>query len=131
MSLIEALITVAISGLIAMLAFPAMDRAWDSSRQTGAATLLTANLRIARAQAVRSGTPVALTVAPDGRRYAIGGTIVDLPDPLVLRLRPAHLTFYPDGSATTAQLALAGPRATQRLRVLPVTGLVVPEGAAR
>ncbi|MFB0874332.1 MULTISPECIES: GspH/FimT family pseudopilin [unclassified Sphingobium] len=131
MSLIEALIAVAISVLIASIAFPAMDSAWESSRQTSAASTLLANLRVARAQAVRGGQPVAMAISADGRRYSIGATVVDLPDPLVLRARPARISFYPDGSASAAQLALTGPRATQMLHIRPVTGLVEAEAPAR
>lgn len=125
MSLIEAMIAVAISVLIAALAFPAMDRALESSQQAGAATTLLANIRVARAQAVRGGAPVAVTIAPDGEGYAIGGSHVQLPDRLRLTGRPARLTFHADGSATAGRIILKGARRTQIFRILPTTGLIV------
>jgi type II secretory pathway pseudopilin PulG len=121
MSLIEALIAVAISVLIATIAMPSMNRAMEAGARATAGVALVADLRAGRADAIRFARPVSLTISQDGRRYRIGRSIVDLPGASRLQAaNDARLTFYPDGSSTGARLALGD----LRLRVAPATGLV-------
>lgn len=124
-TLLEMLVVVGILGLVAGLLFPAMmaplrRAAFDRSRGG-----LVADLRRARAVAVRGGVPVALSLADDGRGYSWNGTPVVLPQPLRIDGDPRTIIFYGDGSATGGALVIesANRRATVRI---DAAGIAVP-----
>ena len=123
-TLIEMLVVMAIAGLIAGIAFPAVERALATLAFRSASTQLRLGLRSQRAEAIRTGRPMRLRLSPDGRML-LGPptTAFRLPDGIALALPPGGIGFYPDGSATGGMLVLSGQHRTVRLRVAPVTGL--------
>lgn len=132
MTLLESLVTVAITLLLATIAFPAMDRAAQSLAQAQARVALVADVRTARASALREGRAVALVIGANGDRYMVDGRIVVLPDGLRLSSRPGRaIAFYPDGTANGSTLALTGPKSIGLWRVAPATGLIASLEAAQ
>jgi len=114
-TLIEMLVILAIAGLIASLAFPAVERGFTRQAFEGAAAQLDGALRGARADALRTGRPVAVVLP------------ADLPAGVSIAAPERALIFYPDGSSSGATLALnAGDR--RRIFVVSAdTGLVRAE----
>ena len=114
-TLIEMLVILAIAGLIASLAFPAVERGFTRQAFEGAAAQLDGALRSARADALRTGRPVVVVLPKD------------LPAGITIAAPERPLIFYADGSSSGAALAL---NAGERRRVLMVsadTGLVRTE----
>lgn len=132
MTLLETLVVLAVTGLLAALAFPSLDRSVQRYAAVQARVALVADLRVARADAVRRGREVLVSLAPDGRTYAIASRHVTLPTGMRLALRGSDpIAFHPDGSASSATIMVEGPGGGQRLRVEGATGLVTEIGATR
>jgi len=114
-TLIEMLVILAITGLIASLTFPAVERGFVRQAFEGAAAQLDGAVRGARADAMRTGRPVAVVLP------------ADLPAGITIAAPERALIFYPDGSSSGAALVLnAGAR--RRVLVVSVdTGLVRTE----
>lgn len=124
-ALIEAMVVVAITVMIGAIAFPELRAGVARATFQQAAAGLRADLRMARAQALRTGVRVDLVIASDG--YGYGWT----PGPrriLVngVRLSPAgaSVSFFPDGSATGGRLRLAAGRRAVEVGISPVTGVL-------
>jgi general secretion pathway protein H len=123
-TLIEMLVVMAIAGLIAGIAFPAVERALATLAFRSAATQLRLGLRSQRAEAIRTGRPMRLSLSPDGRTLVGPPTIAfRLPEGIALTLPAGGIGFYPDGSANGGTLVLSGRNRATRLRVEPATGL--------
>lgn len=125
MTLIEALVVVALLGLVTGIGFPALERALGVLAFRQAASALAANLAVARAESQRSGRPVRLRVAADGRSYGWTG-VADrsLASGLALRLTAGRpVVFQPDGSAVPALLTLTGGARSFQLSIEAETGL--------
>lgn len=124
-TLIEMLVTLAVAGLIAGIAFPAIDRM--IARQDFAATAATLGLalRSARAEAIGDGETVYFALSADGRSY--GGRDAEaqqLPDAMTLALPPGGIAFFEDGTSTGGVLLLTGQGASLRLEVNGATGMI-------
>lgn len=127
MTLLESLVAVAVTLLLATIAFPAMDRAAQSLAQAQARVALMADVRTARASALREGRAVALVIGADGDRYIVDGRGVILPDSMRIASRPDRsIAFYPDGTAHGATLTLTGPKSVAHWGIAPATGLIAP-----
>ena len=130
-TLIEALVAVALTGMVAALMFPNLERglARLSLRMTTAT--LTAELHAARAAAVRAGAPVSFEVAANGRTYAwTGGPVIEALAPVrlaMIRQDPIH--FYADGSTSGGAIAARSGGRTVEVDVDPATGAIVRTGA--
>ena len=117
-TLLEMLVVLAITGLIAGLLFPQVQTAAFALQQRHAREQIAAGAESARGLAVRSGQPAMLSVVADGSGLVVGNPAVDNPgrawrqfplgaaSGLVLTLRPQSILFYPDGSTTGGQLQL-------------------------
>lgn len=127
MTLIEALVAVAITVLIGALAFPQLDRMLEDQALAQAAVALRSDLRVARADAMRGGRAIAFTPDRGGRSYRWGRTPRDL-DP-ALRLAGKPILFLPDGSSSGGRLTLAGERRRVLIGIDPGSGLPLPSGA--
>lgn len=93
-TLVEALVVLAILGMIAAIGFPAMDRAIGAQQRRLAAIEAEAAFHAARAQAIRTARPV----------------------------KAGHgLVFYPDGSSSGGTVTLDSG---QRLSIIPGTGAI-------
>jgi prepilin-type N-terminal cleavage/methylation domain-containing protein len=81
-TLVEALVTLALAGLAATLAFPAIDRQLTELQQRKDAAIMRADIRAARAEAIRSGRRV--------------------------DFNSGQIRFFPDGSAQSNDDAIDG-----------------------
>lgn len=126
-TLLETLVVVAITALIASIVAANMERTLEALSLQQNVRLLQADLRVARATALRTGKSVDLEATNRGREYDwIGGSRF-LPAGITLSMaRP--FVVYPDGSvdAPTMVMSSAGRRHT--LAVDPVTGGVTVDG---
>jgi len=123
-TLMEALIALAVFSLVAGLVFPAVGQGAAAAAFQQAASGLRADVAMARAQALRTGEPVELVVAPDGRGYGwTPGPQRRLIAGLELGPADAALRFYPDGSSSGGGLVLAQGVRRASLSVDPTTGL--------
>lgn len=69
-TLVELMVTVAVIGILAMIAAPSMSAMIENSRVTGQTTELTAALQLARSEAVRRNARVELCPSTDGSTCA-------------------------------------------------------------
>lgn len=111
-TLLEMLVVLTITGLIAGLLYPQIEKSRGAVAQRLVREQVTAGMAAARAAALRSGAPVALRADASGlviagrHRIALAAT-----DKLVLQ--PQTIVFYPDGSTTGGHLTLGtGPAQT-------------------
>ena len=118
-TLLEMLVVLAILGLIGGLGYPRLQQAigLQSLRSTGSG--LTASLREARARALRTGQPVALSAGSDGRAF---GTLM-IPEGETLSLTPATIVFFGDASSNGGSAVLSNGTRRLRVDIAPTTGL--------
>jgi prepilin-type N-terminal cleavage/methylation domain-containing protein len=123
-TLLEMLVVLAITALIAGIGFPRMQGQIAAQEwRTGVASVA-ALLRTARAQALRSGAVTTVSVAPDGHRLHLGDAEpVVLPASVVVK-SPRPLAFFGDGSSRGGEIAVRGAGRSVRIRVAPATGLL-------
>lgn len=126
MSLLEALVTLAIVGLIGTLAYPRLEQASHVAVLRQTVTVLVQDLRRARALAVRSGDAAVLTLAPGGRGYLLPDqSLRPLPEGLALQAAGAAspgIRFFPDGSASGGRVTVTGSGGLLAVAVDPTTG---------
>jgi type II secretory pathway pseudopilin PulG len=111
MTLLESLVVVAIVALIAMITVPNVTQALHVLSLRESARTLQADLRVARATAMRTGQPVRVNPLPDSEGYDwIGGTR-KLPSDIQLEMSQP-VVFFADGSmvATPIEIASRGRR---------------------
>lgn len=112
-TLLEMLVVLAITALIAGLLYPQLENARTSLRQRFAREHVAAAVEAARAAARRGGAPVSLAADRGATALVIGGSrqiVVDPARELPLAMRPQTVTFYPDGSTTGGELTLGTGR---------------------
>jgi type II secretory pathway pseudopilin PulG len=105
-TLLEMLVVLGILLLTTGIIFPNLRRPYDTLSAETARSAVSADLRDARAQAIRTGRPVEFDIAGDGRTYGYDGASVLLPAAARLAAEPASIVFAPDGSSSGAQLAV-------------------------
>ena len=126
-TLLEALVVIAIMALIAGLMAPNIGASLDLLSLRQSAAVLQADLRIARATALRTGRPVVVKPLPGGHGYDwIGGTR-HLPGAIVLSMS-APVSFLPDGSLIPAGISIAA--GTRRIPIVidSTTGAIKASG---
>jgi general secretion pathway protein H len=124
-TLLEAMVALAIFGLISGLAFPALFQGVAGAAFDQAASGLRADLAMARAQALRTGAPVELVVDAAGRGYGwTPGPQRELIADVALAPAGARVRFYPDGSSSGGVLSLQAARRAAQFSVGPVLGEV-------
>ena len=123
-TLLETLVVVAITALIASIVAANMERTLGVLQLQQNVRLLQADLRVARATALRTGKKVDLEATNHGREYDwIGGSRF-LPGGITLAMsRP--FVVYPDGSVDAPPIVMSLGRRQHTLTVDPVTGGVV------
>ncbi len=126
MTLIEALVVVALTVTTGAILFPGMIGGIERLTFGQSAALLAADLRQGRADALRQDRRIDLRLGPDGRGYAIGDRPArSLPPGLRLAAaRSPAASFYADGSATSAVVDLAGARGAQARLAIDAAGAV-------
>lgn len=132
-TLIEMLVVLAIAGLIAGVAYPRVQNSMTAMEFRMGAGQVVEGLRKARAEAIRTGTPVSLAV--EGRALVIGGgDPVALPGSVTLTAGQDHpVTFYPDGTAEPALYRIVsraggGALRERRVTVFGSTGHIAESG---
>lgn len=131
-TLIEMLVTLAVAGLIAGVAFPRVQNGMTAMEFRMGASQVTEGLRAARAEAIRTGAPV--TLAVQGRALVIGsGEPVALPASVsVVAGQDLPVTFYPDGTAEPALYRIRSRRGgvvrERRVTVFGSTGHIAESG---
>jgi general secretion pathway protein H len=117
-TLIEIIVVLVVAGLLLALVPPRLSGALAAVEIRSAARELASALRYARSRAVSRHTEVLLTVDTERRRYRVGGQRWRrLPEDMQLTLTTARserrsrgigsIRFYPDGTGTGGQIALA------------------------
>jgi type II secretion system protein H len=131
-TLIEMLVTLAVAGLIAGVAFPRVQNTMSAMEFRRGAAQVSEALRAARAEAIRTGAPV--TLALEGRTLVIGdGDRVELPASVgVTAGQDRPVTFYPDGTANPALYRIRsrgdGAVRERRVTVFGSTGHIAESG---
>jgi type II secretory pathway pseudopilin PulG len=135
-TLIETLVVVAITALVALIALPQMRQSLLTLSQRQAVSVVAARLRLARAQALREDAPVVFAVAPDGAAYGVlGGVATPTPPGVTVSIptgttaRNGRILFFGDGSASGGAVAVSAGRRTMRVYVSSAAGAVAAEGA--
>lgn len=107
MSLLEALVVISILGLIGALAFPRIEQAYQVATLRQSGNRLIQDIRIARAEAVRSGRPTGISVSHDGLSYVMpDGQPRLLPNGIRLTLDGGGVSFFSDGEGVGGKYAL-------------------------
>jgi general secretion pathway protein H len=124
-TLIEMLVVLAVTALMAGLAFPALERALRGQAFESAADATELGLRQTRADAIRSGRPTRFALGPDRRSIVReGGAPVELPAAIAITLPTQGVTFFGDGTASGGTITLTGSGRTRRLAINPGSGAV-------
>jgi type II secretory pathway pseudopilin PulG len=127
-TLIEALAVVAITALIAVIAFPQMNQALTSLTQRQTVAVVAARLREARAQAMLRDETAVFAVASDGAGYGVtGGPIFRAPPGVSLGSKtpiPEGVAFYGDGTSSGGVVFINAGRRTMTVTVAPLSGVV-------
>src|SRR6201995_5765239 len=120
-TLLETLVVVAITALISAIVVVNMERALGALELQQNVRLLQADLRVARATALRTGQKVDLEATNHGREYDwIGGSRF-LPAGITLAMsRP--FVVYPDGSVGAPPIIMSSGNRHHTLTVDAVTG---------
>ncbi len=122
-TLLEALVALAITALIAGIVVPNMVQALDILTLQETTRILQADLRVARETAIRTGQKVDLEATNHGHEYDwIGGSRF-LPPSITLRMSNP-LVVYPDGSVQTATITISSGHRQYPISVDPATGAV-------
>jgi len=124
MTVLEALVVLAVTALIGAIAYPRLEQAYRvfEQREAGQAILLDLNRQ--RAAALAGGRAGGLRPLAGGQGYRLAdGSVRALPLGCVLTA-PAEIRFLPDGSAVGGEVVVRGPAGTLALWVEPATGMV-------
>ena len=115
-TLIEALVVVAITTMVALIGFPRMQQGFLTLAQRQTVSVVAARLRQARAESLRRDAPIVFSIAVDGRSYgASDGGFVNAP-PGVTVTTPTgpgtRIAFYGDGSSSGGAVWISAGRRT-------------------
>jgi len=124
-TLIEALVAIAITSLIALVGFPRLQQALLGLAQRQTVAVVAAHLRQVRAAALWTDQRRALVITADGRGYAASGTISAVPPGVELSSSGGGpITFYGDGSTTGGVIWVTAARHSVPVIVTPVSGAI-------
>lgn len=122
-TLLEALVVIAVTAMIAALVAPNIGASLDLLSLRQSAAVLQADLRVARATALRTGNPVTVKVLPDGHGYDwIGGTR-HFPQAINLSMS-GPISFMADGSLKPAATSISAGTRRIPVAIDPTTGAI-------
>jgi general secretion pathway protein H len=131
-TLIEMLVTLAVAGLIAGIAFPQVQNSMTAMEFRMGAGQVVEALRFARAEAIRTGEAVRFSV--EGRAVVIGnGAPIALPASVSIAAgQDRPVKFFPDGTAEPALYRITsrsdGAVRERRITVFGNTGYIAESG---
>jgi len=126
MTLLEALVVVAITAMIGAIGWPAMHAGETARALRSQSAALAADLKRAHAAAVHLDRPVSLAADTDGGGWRWDGGALRVDPAIRVRSDPAGpVVFYPDGSANGSVLTIGTATHPVRLTVDGPTGTVV------
>jgi general secretion pathway protein H len=99
-TLIEALVVVAITGLVAMVGFPRLQQGMQTLERRQVAAAVLEHLREARATALLNDQPVVFSVADNGRLYGWRGATARTSGSVYLRPTNGPIAFFADGTSS-------------------------------
>ena len=115
-TLLEMLVILAVVGLVASIGFPMLQSSYGKLEFDRAVTETGYAVRAARALAISRGQKVQLVQLNDGRLSAAGNVFVGpAPKSVTVILPSAGVSFFPDGEALPAEVAVRSSRAERRL----------------
>jgi general secretion pathway protein H len=124
-TLIEAMVVMAITVAVGAIIFPDLRQGLAGVAFSQAVAGVRADLRMARAQALRTGAPVEIVVDRGGLGYGwTHGPSRGLVEGLSMSPQGGVMDFYPDGSASGAALSLTNGRAETHFEVDRNTGVL-------
>jgi prepilin-type N-terminal cleavage/methylation domain-containing protein len=126
-TLLEALVTVAVVALVTAIVGPNIGASLDLLSLRESASIMQADLRTARATALRTGTKVVVTPLPDSHGYDwIGGT---RHFPTAVRLSMSGpVSFMADGSMIPANIIVASGGRSIPIVINSTTGAITAGG---
>jgi general secretion pathway protein H len=126
-TLLEALVVIAIVAMIAALVAPNIGASMDLLSLRQSASVLQADLRVARATALRTGNTVTVTPLKNGRGYDwIGGTR-HFPEAVSLSMS-GPVSFMADGSMIAANISIGSGTRHIPLNINSTTGAITAGG---
>jgi general secretion pathway protein H len=130
-TLLEMLVVLAVTALIASLAFPNLEKGMNAITLHETVAVVASDLRAAHALALRTGQPVAFAAAADNHAYGwTGGPIHVVPAHLSIHSTDGKpLLFYPDGTASPDQIIVKGKSGATALTINPVSSNITAGGA--
>ncbi len=127
-TLIEALVVVAIVGLLAGIISPRLQGVIAGQEFRTARSEMILGVREARALAISSGQAARFQIDPTGKGFRVEKRAAhDLPQAVKLQQvgKSGIVTFYPDGTSNGGQFTLLGRDRRQDFLIFPTTGLLV------
>lgn len=106
-TLLEMLVVVAVLAFAVGIGFPTFHLAYDRLAGSVARSAVLADLRAARALALRQDRTIAFELASDGRRYRVANRDVLLPAGVRLEADAPIILFDPQGPRRPAELTVA------------------------
>lgn len=123
-TLLEMLVVLAVAALIAGIGFPRLQAQLAAQEWRTGVSALTALLREARAQAVRTGRVAVVAVSPDGNSVRRDDAAPLAMPASVTIAAPQPTLFYADGSSSGGAFAVTGGARRIRISIAPPTGLL-------
>jgi general secretion pathway protein H len=128
-TLVEALVVVAITSLVAMVGFPRLQQGLLRMAQRETVALVAAQLRRARADAQRLDRPTLFAIAPNGQSYQTSdGQVARTPPGVEVTVQAGggqSIAFFADGSSSGGRLWVSAARLAVPIIVAPIGVMTV------
>lgn len=126
-TLLEALVVVAIVGMVSAIIAPNIGTSLDLLSLRQSASVLQADLRTARATALRTGSRVIVAPLRNGSGYDWVGGTRRFPGDVAMKMS-GPIAFLPDGSMIPADVSIASGNRRIPVSIDPITGAIKAGG---